>query len=150
MKRFLLLPVTMFFITSVSGQCFRFDGGTNSGFLFGQGVSVGAYDNPNLNGCGTGNFTDDFGLITPGVGGNNPGFIETPILTYAGNNFINFTFRLFVFNANLKCETNQPLPCVTMAKAYIVPTSYNSSTPPTGSNNIAESNLILAAAQGGK
>jgi hypothetical protein len=36
-----------------------------------------------------------------------------------------------------------------MAKAYIVPSTYFGSTPPTGSNNIAESNLILVAAQGG-
>ena len=150
MKKFLLSLFAFSIIGSAFSQqlpCFSFTGGDLQGFTGGQGISAGAYDNPLKNGCG--NADDDYGLITPGVGGNNPGNLQSPTLVYAGAEFVNFTFKLFVFTANLKCTSNQPLPCETKARAYIVAPTYSSNTPPTGSDAIAISNLILVSALGG-
>src|SRR5690606_37542556 len=85
---------------------------------------------PDLNGCGNAN--DDCGLITPGVGGNNPAYIATPQIENPIVGFgVGVQFTIYVFDANLKCETEKPFPCETYVTGYIVDLSYSSSTAPT-------------------
>jgi hypothetical protein len=96
------------------------------GFNLSQGAKVGPYKNPN-NAC-----ADDCGIITPGVGGNNPANITFPPQQVAGSK-AQICFDIFAFEANLKCENNVVFPCngagITVI-AYIVAADYNKSGAP--------------------
>lgn len=150
MKKFLLSACMAGLSVMAFGQIstnYNFNGGTDHGFNLSQGSKIQEYNNPNVNGCTGGD--DDYGIQTPGVGGNNPANFSTPqIIGYNGGAIINYTFQVFVFNANMNCGTNQNFACATKAKAYIVPLGYSSNSAPTGANNLAESNLTLVTAFG--
>src|SRR6188508_1913986 len=83
-----------------------------SGWTYSQGVNIGDYRNPALN-C-----VEDRGIITPGVGGNNPCNIQTPSFTSTGATTIDLTFDMFVLNANLKCNSWKDYPCQTSVDVF--------------------------------
>lgn len=111
-----------------------------TGWTYSQGASEGTYDNP-TNGCLSGNNTDDRGIITPGVGGNNPANITTPNIISVGGNTISLSFDIFVMDANLKCNTWKDYPCPTSIDVFyhVGATTYTGIIdlvlPPNGSGN---------------
>lgn len=109
--------------------------GTTAGWTYSQGAHVGNYDNPTMN-C-----APDRGIITPGVGGNNPCNIQTPSFRSTGAYLINLSFDIIVLNANLKCNTWKDYACQTSVDVfyYIGNTRYTAITdfvlPPNGPGN---------------
>jgi len=126
MKKF-LLSLTLF--TALLGISFKasaqtniyfedFSDGQAQGITWGGGTGVGTYDNP-MNNC-----TKENGLVTPGIGGNNPAKILLPALTFdAANKFVNLTFSLAVLPSSLKCEP-QDFICPTYVRVYLVRSDY--------------------------
>ena len=86
--------------------------GTTGGWTYSQGAHVGNYTNP-ANSC-----VDDRGIITPGVGGNNPCNIMTNEFVSAGANHVDLTFDIIVLNANLKCNTWKNYACETSIDVF--------------------------------
>lgn len=116
--------------------------GQTSGWTYSQGAHVGNYTNPTM-GC-----ADDRGIITPGVGGNNPCNIQTPEFTSTGAAIVTLTFDMIVLNANLKCNTWKDYPCQTSIDVfyYIGGTKYkgiiDQLLPPSGPSN--SSNVLVS------
>lgn len=104
-----------------------------SGWTLSQGAKIDVYPNPG-NAC-----TNENGIITPGVGGNNPASVLTATITSptAGAKVIT-SFDIWPFDANLACASraNQFL-CATTCDIYVTPSTYNSTTVPTGGNLLA-------------
>jgi len=137
---FALTVLCAFFLNSVSAQTIQtcttenFSGAT-AGWTYSQGAHVGDYTNPAA-GC-----IDDRGIITPGVGGNNPCNIQTPEFTSTGATTVNLTFDIIVLNANLKCNTWKDYACQTSVDVfyYIGQTKYTGVVdqllPPNGPGN---------------
>ena len=147
MKKFTLILSLLSFVLVVSAQDF---GGTYpnctdpAGYTLSQGARVTSYTNPNK-GCAGGD--NDCGIITPGVGGNNPANIIFPAVPVdASITTLTKCFGIFVFNANLKCETNKAFPCDTYVTLYIVDASYNSTSAPSPSQHygVSERKLVQA------
>jgi hypothetical protein len=143
MKNFLL--VTMLLALTVTGYSQEF-GGTPpnctlpAGYILSQGDRMVTYQNP-LKNC-----ADDCGIITPGVGGNNPGNIVFP--AEVPNPTLNKAFSIFVFDANLRCESDKDFQCSTFVTLYIVPESFNSTQAPSAADNYGESKPFLTKAHG--
>ena len=95
-------------------NCFKedFNLPTTNGWKYSQGASEGSFDNPS-NRC-----IEDRGIITPGVGGNNPANITTPLITSVNPKTIEVSFDIFVLDANLKCQTWKDYPCLTSVDIY--------------------------------
>lgn len=116
--------------------CFSetFSGSTN-GWTYSQGASIHSYTNP-ANNCST-----DRGIVTPGVGGNNPCNLKTPLLTSNGGAKVKMTFDMFVMDANLKCNTWKDFACTTSMDVvyYVGSTAYQAAVdyilPPNGPLN---------------
>lgn len=94
---FTLIVVFLFgIITTTSAQitqtCYTedFNSPTTAGWSYSQGASEGDYDRPN-NAC-----VEDRGIITPGVGGNNPANIFSPEITSVGPVQIQLKFDFFI------------------------------------------------------
>jgi hypothetical protein len=147
MKNFTLLATLLlaFVVTGYSQTNF---GGTPpnctlpDGYILSQGDRMVTYQNP-LQNC-----SDDCGILTPGVGGNNPGNILFPAESGA-NATLNKAFSIFVFDANLRCESDKDFQCPTFVSLYIVPESYTSVQPPSESDKYGESKPYLMHAHGG-
>lgn len=94
--------------------------GSTTGWTYSQGASVHTYSNPG-NSCST-----DRGIVTPGVGGNNPCNLKTPVLTSNGGVKVKMTFDMFVMDANLKCNTWKDFLCTTSMDVvyYVGSTTY--------------------------
>ena len=109
--------------------------GTTNGWTYSQGASVQSYPNPRNN-C-----TVDRGIVTPGVGGNNPCNLKTPVLTSNGGSKVKMTFDMFVMDANLKCSTWKDFLCTTSMDVvyYVGPTAHQAAVdyilPPNGPLN---------------
>ena len=109
--------------------------GATAGWTYSQGAHVGDYTNPAA-GC-----ADDRGIITPGVGGNNPCNIQTPEFISTGATMVSITFDIIVLNANLKCNTWKTYPCETSIDVfyYVAGTKYTGTIdqvlPPNGPGN---------------
>lgn len=109
--------------------------GQEAGWTYSQGAHVGKYDNP-VAGCSA-----DRGIITPGVGGNNPCNIRTGDFVSTGANWIELTFDIIVLNANLRCNSWKDYPCQTSVDVfyYVNGTKYTGTIdqvlPPSGPNN---------------
>ncbi len=139
MKQFLLFCAFSLCAVVSNGQTYGFGTAGNCvlppGFTLSQGAKVGGYNNPNLN-C-----ADDCGIVTPGVGGNNPANIIFPPATFDGNK-ATICFDIFAFEANLKCDNSVPFPCdgagVTVI-AYIVAGNYDKSTAPSAGEYFGKS-----------
>jgi Secretion system C-terminal sorting domain len=119
MSKFFTLAVLLCMAITTSAQtCFQENFNVQTtGWTYSQGASEGIYDNPS-DGCSSGNNTDDRGIITPGVGGNNPANIITPNIVSVGGNTIILSFDIFVVDANLKCNTWKDYPCPTSIDVF--------------------------------
>ena len=139
MKQCLLFCVFSALVFVGSAQTYGFGTAGNcslpAGFDLSQGAKVGSYNNPN-NAC-----AEDCGIITPGVGGNNPANIAFPPSPVSGSK-ANICFDIFAFQANLKCENDVLFPCngagVTVI-AYIVAADYNKTSAPTAAEYFGKS-----------
>ena len=144
MKIFTLL-VTLLFAFAVTGHSQEF-GGTApnctlpAGFILSQGDKIVTYQNP-LKNC-----ADDCGILTPGVGGNNPGNIVFP--AEGPKPTLSKSFSIFVFDANVKCSSDKDFQCPTFVTLYIVPASYNSVQAPSAADNYGTSQPFLLNAHG--
>lgn len=151
MKKITLILSLLFFVLFAFSQDF---GGTYpncvdpAGYTFSQGARITPYTNPYVgSGCNGGK--NDCGIITPGVGGNNPANIIFPAVTMAsGATSLTRCFSIFVFDANLKCTSNKAFPCATYVTGYIVLASYNATTAPSPSEYYGKSNRQLVDAYG--
>ena len=120
-------------------SCFSetFSGVTN-GWTYSQGASIHTYSNP-ANNCST-----DRGIVTPGVGGNNPCQVKTALITSNGGARVKMTFDMFVMDANLKCNTWKDFACNTSmdVKYYVGTTAYQAAVdydlPPNGPLNSSQ------------
>ena len=146
MKNFTLL-VTLLLTLAVTGYSQEF-GGTPpnctlpNGYILTQGDRMVTYQNP-LKNC-----ADDCGILTPGVGGNDPGNIVFPAQSVAGQTTLTKSFSFFIFDANLKCESDKGFQCDTYITLYIVPESYNSVQAPSSADNYGMSKPLLLKAHG--
>lgn len=117
MKKTFTLFVGLFLLAATQAQlvqsCFteNFTIQT-SGWTYSNGASEGDYNNP-LTNC-----TENRGIITPGVGGNNPANVMTPVFTSTGALSVSVSFKIFVFNANLNCNTYKNFDCPTSVDVF--------------------------------
>jgi hypothetical protein len=144
-KNFILALAVCCTISTVSAQtCIPEDfSGSPAGWTFSQGAKIGDYNSP-LNNC-----SENRGIITPGVGGNNPCNIKTPTYTSTGGSIIQFTFDMLVFDANLKCNTWKNFDCETSIDVFyfVGSTKYTGITdlvlPPNGPLGTTSINFIM-------
>lgn len=134
MKKFLLflplLALSIYVNAQIINESFN-DGTLPPNWQLAQGMKVDGYNNP-LNNC-----QSDFGLLTPGVGGNNPAKILTTVYTLSNpSSIINIGFTIYIFDANLACASVKPLPCETLVQVYLVRSTYNSTAAPPPASEI--------------
>lgn len=84
-----------------------------TGWIYSQGASEGNYNLPG--GCG-----GDRGIVTPGVGGNNPANIKTPVFTSNGAIVMQVNFDIFCLNANLNCSSWKNYDCPTSIDVFYI------------------------------
>jgi hypothetical protein len=115
-KTFTLFTGLLFFATiqaQLIQNCFTEDFTLQtSGWTYSNGASEGTYNNP-LTNCSV-----NRGIITPGVGGNNPANVMTPTFTSNGALSVGVSFKIFVFNANLNCNTYKNYDCPTSVDVF--------------------------------
>ncbi|MEO6539331.1 MAG: T9SS type A sorting domain-containing protein [Ferruginibacter sp.] len=113
-KNFILALAVFCTANTVSAQaCITEDfSGDPVGWTLSQGARITDYHNPKSN-C-----SENIGIITPGVGGNNPCNIKTPGYTSAGATAVQMSFDIFVFNANMKCNTWKDFDCETSVDVF--------------------------------
>ncbi|RXK62477.1 T9SS type A sorting domain-containing protein [Lacibacter luteus] len=143
MKKFLLIALVSAFAFVSNAQIIEsFNGGTlPAGWDVAQGMSTSPYNNPD-SACKA-----DYGLLTPGVGGNNPAKVLTaPVLYGAASSFINAGFTIYIFDSNLKCESKKDLPCVTYVQVYLVKESWTSASIPPASEIYSQSQVQIVQA----
>jgi hypothetical protein len=117
MKKIFILALAVFFTAgTVSAQQCTVEDFTNdpSGWDLSQGARITDYNNP-LDQC-----SKNYGIITPGVGGNNPCNIQTPSYTSGGASEIQVSFDILVFNANMKCNTWKDFDCETSVDVFYI------------------------------
>ena len=143
MKKFLLFVSLIVLIqlqakTQSTTLFESFNGGTlPAGWDLAQGIKVGPYNNPD-NACAA-----DNGLQTPGIGGSNPSKILLPVLTSAGFDTVLTGFKIYIFDANLKCSSKKALPCTTYVTVYLVNASVTTAGVPAASDIYAQSQQQL-------
>lgn len=136
MKKFLLGIFVLFAYVSLQAQTVPFCESFNpkpTGWTLSQGAKIDGYNNPDL-ACATEN-----GIITPGVGGNNPANVLTAAITspVAGGKVF-ARFDIWPFDANLTCLSRAAqFLCPTTVAIYATPSSYTSTTVPTGGDLLA-------------
>ncbi|MEO7307735.1 MAG: T9SS type A sorting domain-containing protein [Ferruginibacter sp.] len=146
-KNFILALAVFCTANTVSAQTCTTDdfSGNTSGWTLSQGARVTDYNNP-LNNCG-----QNIGIITPGVGGNNPCNIKTPTYTSGGTTELQMSFDMFVFDANMKCDSWKNFDCETSVDVFyfVGGTKYTGITdfvlPPNGPSGNPHINLNIAA-----
>ena len=109
-------------------------GAVPSGWTVSSNTDVASYSN-GIEGCSVTNK----GLETPGVGQSAPVRFILPAQTFSSASpNITVSFKIFVFDANLKCTSMKNLPCNTSVNIYLVPSTYNdANNDPTGANILA-------------
>ena len=111
------------------------------GIIVGQGVKMSTFNNPK-NSC-----AQECGIVTPGIGGNNPGNIIFPP-EYATTS-LSISFGIFVFDANLNCSSDKDFPTPTYVTGFIVDSSYTDVTKtPTSTEYYGKSKVQLLRAHG--
>lgn len=148
-KKFTSAIVALCLISSAHAQgyqCYSEDFSSEaSGWTYSNGASITSYANPG-NGC-----IINRGIITPGVGGNNPANIMTPAYVSSGGSLIAISFDMYVMDANLKCETWKDFNCRTSIDVfyYIGATKYRGIIdrllPPNGPENSSTVNIRFNA-----
>lgn len=145
MKRIGLFVCTLLHLAAFSQDCQTFSTGcTPPDWFTGGGAQVQQYQNPVTN-C-----TNNYGLQTPGVGGNNPARIILAKRTYSSTaSNIRLSFDLFVFDANMRCASAKAFPCRTYIKVWLVKKSFTSaSQEPKAADVYAAQELELIVANG--
>ena len=143
MKNFTLL-LTLLICFVVTGFTQNSTCSLPAGYSLSQGSQYTTFNNP-LNGC-----SSDCGVVTPGVGGSNPAnIIFPPVSVSSSTASITQCFQFFVFDATLKCSSNQDFPCPTYVTGYIVDASYSKTTAPSSSEyyGVSSPQLINAFGQ---
>ena len=93
-------------------SCFLEDFSTaTSGWTYSQGAGEGNYNTPG--GC-----TSNRGIVTPGIGGNNPANIITPVFTSAGAMVMQVKFDIYCVNSNLNCNSWKNFDCPTSIDVF--------------------------------
>lgn len=140
MKKFLLnvlFAVCIFTANAQFVESFN-SGSLPAGWDIAQGIQVSPYNNPSA-AC-----ANDFGLQTPGVGGNNPSNVLTAISTFSTSaSFINVGFTIYIFDANMNCSSAKNLPCATFVKVYLVKGTWSTAAVPPASEILAESQVQI-------
>ncbi|MDQ6757347.1 MAG: T9SS type A sorting domain-containing protein [Bacteroidota bacterium] len=141
MKNFTLL-VTLLLAFTVNSYSQTFGTAPNcslpAGYILSQGDRVTTYNNP------ADNCKEHCGIVTPGVGGNNPGNIVFPPTQPQGAT-MSVCFNLWAFDANLRCESHKELKCATTVDLYIVAASYNSVQAPSPSEYYGKNTIPIHA-----
>jgi hypothetical protein len=106
----LIIKVSVAQHTSCISADFSVD---DNNWILSNGANRRAYDNP-VNSC-----VSDMGIVTPGVGGNNPAQILTPERSI-GSSHLTVSFDIFRFNANLNCNTWSNYSCPTSMDLHFV------------------------------
>jgi Secretion system C-terminal sorting domain len=99
-----------------------FNNGTNPGWITSNGASVGSY-NDATNAC-----APEFGIITPGVGGNNPAKVLSEVVT-PNQSIIEVRFSINRYDANLSCASHSDFACATSVDIIAVPSTYTGNDP---------------------
>ncbi len=118
MIRLLLLALLCqgLFLTSwTQPVCFteNFNTGTAAGWVLSNGANANSYSSPGS--CQT----NSGGIITPGVGGNNPVSIRTPQIVSNGATYIKLNFDIYRVSANLNCSSWADFVCPTTVQVVI-------------------------------
>ena len=116
-RKFTFAIALLFSLNNLSAQltqtCYSEDfNAPTAGWTYGQGASEGGYTSPGT-GC-----TNNRGIITPGVGGNNPANVKTPYFTSTGALTVQIAFDIFCVNANLSCNTWKDFECPTSIDVF--------------------------------
>ncbi|MEO6252058.1 MAG: T9SS type A sorting domain-containing protein [Ferruginibacter sp.] len=113
-KKFIMALAVFCTANTLSAQICTTENFSNnpSGWTLSQGARITDYKNPKSN-C-----SENIGIITPGVGGNNPSNIKTPTYTSAGATSVAMTFDMFVFDANMKCDSWKDFDCETSVDVF--------------------------------
>lgn len=82
-----------------------------SGWTYSQGANEGNYNTP-------GTCTPNRGIVTPGIGGNNPANIKTPVFTSNGALTMQVQFDIYCVNSNLNCNSWKNFDCPTSIDVF--------------------------------
>jgi hypothetical protein len=136
MKKHLLMGVLTLCITSLlQAQVILFqdfNNGANPGWVTSNGASVGSYEDTDA-AC-----AQEYGIITPGVGGNNPAKILSQIIT-PNQQVVEVKFSIYRYNANLSCNSRSNFACPTSVDILAVASTYTG-TDPVGDGAVIYSN----------
>ncbi len=87
-----------------------------------NGSSIGEYENF-YNSC-----TVEYGIITPGVGGNNPAKVLSPPIT-PNKTLLEVQFNIDRYDANLTCNSHSDFGCPTSVDILAVESTYTGTDP---------------------
>lgn len=133
MKKFLLFTIALFTVLLIRAQdTVYFEnfntvplGQVPSGWNVSSNTNVDDYDRPALAGA----CTIDYGLQTPGVGKGAPVRLILPTMIYNEDNpIVIIRFKVFVYDASLKCATLKPFPCPTFVNTMLIKSTYSGGT----------------------
>ena len=102
------------------------------GWVTSNGSSIGTYDNFNI-GCAT-----EYGIITPGVGGNNPAKVLSEAVI-PNQQIIQVKFNIDRYDANFSCSSHSNFGCATYVDILAVASTYTG-TDPIGDGAVIYSN----------
>lgn len=145
MKKILFLMLLSAFAVKSNAQqvlCQDFSNNT-TGWATSQGASITTYQNPDNN-CAV-----EYGIVTPGVGGNNPAKILSEVVV-PNQQLMEVKFTIFRFNSNLSCASRSNFGCPTTVDILAVASSYNGTDPIGDGATIYSNNsgYLLPAAGG--
>lgn len=134
MKTSLLSLALLLSIFTGKAQLILFQDFSNSttGWGTANGSSIAPYSNAG-NGCIT-----EYGIVTPGVGGNNPAKVLSQIIT-PNQPLIEVKFTIGRYDANLTCASLGNFGCPTSVDIIAVTSTYNG-TDPIGDGAVIYSN----------
>lgn len=134
MKKFTYTLLLLFSISTLKSQLILFQdfpAGNGPNWGLSNGASVGLYSN-GLNSCNS-----DYGIITPGVGGNNPAKVLSEVVT-PNQQIVEVKFSISRYDANLDCASMSNFGCPTYVDILAVGSTY------TGNDPIGDGALIYA------
>ncbi len=134
MKTSLLAVALLLSLFSGKAQLILFQDFSNSttGWGTANGSSISTYSNAG-NGCIT-----EYGIITPGVGGNNPAKVLSQVIT-PNQSLVEIKFTIGRYDANLTCASLGNFGCPTSVDIISVASTYNG-TDPVGDGAVIYSN----------
>ncbi len=124
MKKFLFSITLISTAFAVNAQQILFQDFSNStpGWITANGSSIGTYNNF-YNNCAS-----EYGIITPGVGGNNPAKVLSEIII-PNQQLLEVKFNIDRFDANLSCASHSNFGCPTSVDILSVASSYTGTDP---------------------